>query len=129
MAVFLHALFDYFIIGPFNTLFTLISFFMAIFAPIIYGQMITESLNLSPFYSYAKNISTELRNDQVFWWMMPIMISAIYLIEYFTLATVAANFNLLGVIIFSMYPFFVLLGSLGVFRLQHKKYALLKFDE
>lgn len=121
IVIWVHGLFDYFILGPFNFL-SLFSYFIALFLAVIYARMLNEGLNFSPFYARAMLPSPhQLINYKLLFTASILMLLGIYLVQYFSFSSKVANFNLFYTAFTSIYPVAVIFGAFGSLTLNHRK--------
>jgi hypothetical protein len=116
----LHGLFDYFIIGPFKAL-SVLSLFLVLALAVIYGRMITNLLNCSPFFDARLSTSRALHNFSLLFSTAAVLFIITYLYNNFHFSTGIANRKIVEVFSSTVVSVAVVFGALGAFTLHQKK--------
>ena len=115
LAALVHGSYDYFLLYADKRL-SVMSIFLALLMISEFYRVIRNTLNISPFFREAPEISRRLTNFGLFSCALLGLLMIVFLNDHFTLSTEIARRELLPLVLFTLPAAIVLLGSLGKFE-------------
>jgi len=119
-----HGLFDYFLIGPLESV-SIFSILILAFMAMALGRMITNTLNFSPHFSPDLSTSGRLRNYGLLVATSVALVSIAYVYNNFRLSTELANLKLIQTAMSTWVSAAIVFGALGEIGLKEGSLASL----